>query len=55
MPNSTIQRDWIFISHVTPKNNYQAAWLEAKLTLLGYKVWVDIKDLRGDYRIFAHF
>jgi hypothetical protein len=40
-------KDVIFISHVTPKNNYQAAWLEAKLSLLGYKVWVDFKDLRG--------
>lgn len=47
MPNTPIPRDWIFISHVTPKNNYQATWLETKLTLLGYKVWVDIKDLRG--------
>jgi TIR domain len=42
-----MNRDLLFISHVNPKNNYQAAWLEAKLTLLGYRVWVDVKDLTG--------
>lgn len=47
MQDTSPSRDWIFISHVTPKNNYQATWLETKLTLLGFKVWVDIKDLRG--------
>jgi hypothetical protein len=43
-------RDTIFISHANPENNYFAAWLASKLRMLGYKVWVDIKDIQpGQY------
>lgn len=43
-------RDTIFISHANPENNYFAAWLASKLRMLGYKVWVDVKDLKpGQY------
>lgn len=43
-------RDTIFISHANPENNYFAAWLGTKLKLLGYKVWVDVKDINpGQY------
>jgi len=43
-------RDTIFISHANPENNYFAAWLASKLRLLGYKVWVDVKDIKpGQY------
>ncbi|MEK6780950.1 MAG: toll/interleukin-1 receptor domain-containing protein [Bacteroidota bacterium] len=43
------QRDYIFISHATPQNNYFAGWLASKLKILGYRVWVDMDDSRtGD-------
>lgn len=43
-------KDTLFISHANPENNYFAAWLATKLRLLGYKVWVDVKDLKpGQY------
>ncbi|MBI2966212.1 MAG: toll/interleukin-1 receptor domain-containing protein [Bacteroidetes bacterium] len=43
-------RDSIFISHANPENNYFAAWLASKLRLLGYKVWVDVSDIKpGQY------
>jgi hypothetical protein len=43
-------RDTIFISHANPDNNYFAAWLGSKLRLLGYKIWVDVKDINpGQY------
>lgn len=43
-------RDTIFISHANPENNYFASWLASKLRLLGYKVWVDVKDIKpGQY------
>lgn len=45
-----MMRDTIFISHANPENNYFAAWLASKLRMLGYKVWVDIKDIQpGQY------
>lgn len=43
-------KDTIFISHANPENNYFAAWLASKLRLLGYKVWVDVNDIKpGQY------
>ncbi|MDB5199096.1 MAG: hypothetical protein JWO92_1059 [Chitinophagaceae bacterium] len=43
-------KDTIFISHANPANNYFAAWLASKLKLLGYKVWVDVHDIKpGNY------
>jgi hypothetical protein len=42
-------RETIFISHANPEDNYFAAWLAAKLNVLGYKAWVDVEDLHvGD-------
>jgi hypothetical protein len=43
-------KDTIFISHANPQNNYFSAWLASKLRLLGYKVWVDVKEIKpGQY------
>ena len=42
---SDIVRELIFISHATPNDNEFAVWLATKLELLGYKVWVDVKEL----------
>lgn len=39
-------RDTIFISHATPSDNIFATWLATKLELCGYKVWVDINNLK---------
>ena len=42
-------KDLIFISHASPDDNYKASWLASKLKILGYRVWVDVQDLRtGD-------
>lgn len=43
------ERETIFISHssTVEEDNYFASWLAAKLKGLGYKVWVDINDLKG--------
>jgi len=37
----------IFISHSTPNDNYFASWLASKLKLLGFKVWVELDELKG--------
>ncbi len=37
----------LFISHAAPEDNYLAGWIASKLKLLGYEVWVDVKDLRA--------
>jgi len=43
-------RETLFISHANPENNYFASWLASKLKLLGYKVWVDVSDIKpGQY------
>jgi hypothetical protein len=43
-------KNTLFISHANPEDNYFAAWLASKLRLLGYKVWVDVKDISaGQY------
>lgn len=42
-------KEKIFISHAAPADNYFAAWLAAKLKLLGYDVWVELDELKfGD-------
>ncbi len=43
----TTTPDAIFISHSTPSDNYFVAWLAAKLKVLGYKVWVELEELRS--------
>lgn len=40
-------KDTIFISHATPEDNEFTIWLASRLELLGYKVWIDKKELLG--------
>lgn len=42
-----MNKDLIFISHSVPEDNYLASWLASKLGQIGYKVWVDVEDLRS--------
>lgn len=46
----SIMRDTIFISHVTPEDNEFTWWLSSRLKLAGYKVWCDLKGLKGGER-----
>ena len=39
------EKKLIFISHANPEDNYFAAWLTAKLQVLGYNAWVDLDNL----------
>jgi len=44
-----MNKDTIFISHCTPDDNYFTTFLATKLKQLGYKVWVELDELRlGD-------
>src|SRR5690242_9262215 len=38
-------RDTVFISHASHDDDYQAVWLANQLNSIGYKTWVDLKDL----------
>ena len=40
-------KDTIFISHSTPEDNLFSLWLASRLSVLGYSVWVDLKNLGG--------
>lgn len=40
-------RETVFISHAAPEDNEFSVWLASKLSLAGYKVWVDRQRLRG--------
>ena len=40
-------RDTILITHANPEDNCFARWLAGRLTTAGYKVWVDVRALRG--------
>jgi hypothetical protein len=40
-------RDTILITHANPEDNRFARWLAARLTIAGYKTWVDVRSLRG--------
>lgn len=40
-------RETIFISHATPEDNEFTIWLASRLETLGYKVWIDKKELLG--------
>ena len=40
-------RDTILITHANPEDNRFARWLAGRLTTAGYKVWVDVRALRG--------
>jgi hypothetical protein len=37
----------IFISHATSEDNLFVLWLASRLSVLGYSVWVDLKNLGG--------
>jgi hypothetical protein len=37
----------VFISHSTPEDNLFSLWLASRLSVLGYSVWVDLKNLGG--------
>ncbi len=37
----------IFISHATPEDNLFVLWIASRLSVLGYSVWVDLKNLSG--------
>lgn len=41
------QRDLVLITHANPEDNAFSRWLGARLALAGYKVWVDVRSLRG--------
>jgi hypothetical protein len=44
-----MDKETIFISHCTPDDNYFTTFLATKLKQLGYKVWVELDELRlGD-------
>lgn len=43
----TLVRDTILITHANPEDNRFARWLAGRLTTAGYKVWVDVRALRG--------
>lgn len=45
--SSTALRDTILITHANPEDNSVASWLAARLTGAGYRVWVDLRQLRG--------
>ena len=42
-----MEQQHIFISHSAPNDNYFASWLASKLKLLGFKVWVELDELKG--------
>lgn len=46
-------RSILFISHSNPDDNYFAAWLASKLSLLGYNSWVDVEDFRAGDAFFT--
>ncbi|GLK77634.1 TIR domain-containing protein [Methylopila jiangsuensis] len=40
-------RETIFVTHAAPEDNEFALWLSSKLTIAGYRVWIDRRRLRG--------
>lgn len=40
-------RDVVLITHANPEDNAFSRWLGARLAAAGYKVWVDLRSLRG--------
>ncbi len=44
-PPITAERNVVFISHANPKDNEFTVWLAQQLTLCGYSVWCDVRDL----------
>lgn len=42
-----LERDTILITHANPEDNAITSWLASRLSLAGYRVWVDLNELRG--------
>jgi hypothetical protein len=40
-------RSTVFVSHAAPEDNAFALWISSKLSIAGYRVWVDRRRLRG--------
>lgn len=40
-------RQTVLITHANPQDNLVARWFAAKLSIAGYKTWVDLRSLRG--------
>ena len=40
-------RHLVFITHAAPEDNEFALWISSKLTIAGYRVWIDRRRLRG--------
>lgn len=46
------EKDLVFISHAAPENNDFATWLSTRLTALGYRVWVELRQLEAGDRFW---
>lgn len=46
-------KEIVFISHSTHDDDYYAGWLATKLQALGYKVFIDLDDLRAGDTFFT--
>lgn len=42
-------RDVVLITHANPEDNAFSRWLGARLAAAGYKVWLDLRSLRGGH------
>lgn len=42
-----LEKDLLFISHASHEDDYPAGWLASKLKSLGYRVFVDLQDLKA--------
>lgn len=45
--SAPVKRDVVLITHANPEDNAFSRWLGARLAAAGYKVWVDLRSLRG--------
>lgn len=43
------KRDVVLITHANPEDNAFSRWLGARLIAAGYKVWLDLRSLRGGH------
>jgi hypothetical protein len=47
LTGGSIPRQTLLITHANPEDNTVARWLAARLLTAGYKVWVDLRSLKG--------
>ena len=40
-------RQTVFVTHAAPQDNEFALWLSSKLAMVGYRIWIDRRRLRG--------